>query len=166
LQIDAQFLAGQFDYHRWATVRVLRSCEPLGNDELTRYLYASEGSLFGTLVHMYRVDAVWLRRLRGHAHAPPPEVPANFVELRSAWTPVLDALHSFAAELSSDAVETSLPFRSIVLGDQALPIWHVLLHVVNHGSYHRGQVITLLRQLAHETVSTDMSLYWIERQRR
>jgi uncharacterized damage-inducible protein DinB len=165
MQMDAKFFAGQFDYHRWATQRVLKTCEPLGREEMTRHLYTSYGSLFGTLVHMYRVDGVWLRRLRGHATAPAPDAPPDFRELRAAWAPVLDGLYSFAADLTDDRIDADLPFRSTVVGDAVLRVWQVLLHVVNHGSYHRGQIITMLRQLGHEAVSTDMSFYYMEKQR-
>ena len=77
MQVDAAFLADLLAYHRWATVKVLGACEPLGREEMHRQLYTSYGSLFGTLVHMYRVDGVWLRRLRGHPLAPAPDAPAE-----------------------------------------------------------------------------------------
>jgi uncharacterized damage-inducible protein DinB len=163
VQVDAKFLAALFDYHRWATVKVLSACEPLGREEMTRQLYTSHGSLLGTLVHMYRVDGVWLRRLRGHALAPPPDAPPDFAELRAAWGPVMDGLHSFASDLPEDRVEADLPYRSLVSGDQVLRVWQAMMQVVNHGSYHRGQIITMLRQLGHEAVSTDISLYWTKR---
>lgn len=39
---------------------------------------------------------------------------------------------------------------------------HMMLHVVNHSSYHRGQVVTLLRQLGQTPPSTDFTLYLLE----
>lgn len=132
---------------------------------MTRRLYTSHGSLFGTLVHMYRVDGVWLRRLRGHALAPAPDAPADLSELRSAWAPVLDGLYSLAGELPEERVEADLPFRSLVAGDQVLRVWQAMMQVVNHGSYHRGQIITMLRQLGHDAVSTDISFYWFAKRR-
>lgn len=162
MEIDARFLAGQVDYSRWATLKTLGACEPLGREELNRNLYTSFGSLLGTLVHAYQVDSVWLSRLRGNPVATLPPAAKDLTELRSAWIPVLDALHDFAAGLTADAIVADLSYRSVLGGDFTLPVWQALLHIVNHGTYHRGQVTTMLRQLGHEAVATDMSYYFIE----
>jgi len=46
---------------------------------------------------------------------------------------------------------------------QAAPLWQMLQHLVNHGTYHRGQVATLLRQLGAKPISTDLILFYRER---
>ena len=57
------------------------------------------------------------------------------------------------------------PFEYVRNGvRQAQPFSHTLQHVVNHGTYHRGQVVTMLRQLGAEAPTTDLIAYYRERQ--
>lgn len=156
MQVDAQFLARHVDYTRWATHKIVEACAPLGREELTRQMYTSHGSLLGTLVHIYQADTVWLLRLQGNPLARGPEPPADLDALRAVWFPVLDAMYDFAAALTPERIEEPVAFQTASRGDGARPMWQVILQVVNHATYHRGQAATLLRQLAHTAPPTDL----------
>ncbi len=70
---------------------------------------------------------------------------------------------AFLEALAEDRLNGPLHYRDLAGKPMTLRLVHSLQHVVNHGTYHRGQVTTLLRQLGAKPVSTDMSRFWAER---
>ena len=83
--------------------------------------------------------------------------------VRAQWAETESKLSSYVRGLSAADLDRILEFRNvkgIVFRDQ---IANVLQHLANHGSYHRGQITTLLRQLGAKPVSTDMIGFYRER---
>jgi uncharacterized damage-inducible protein DinB len=165
MQMDASFFISHYAYTRWATAKTLEAVDLLTQEELHRPLGNSYGSVFGTLVHIFEADRVWLRRLRGEATAPLKIAgeKLSMYELKAKWAEVLNGLDAIAAGVTPETVEADVKFRSIYLGDTSQTTWKVLLHVVNHATYHRGQITTMLRQMNHKAVSTDLLFYYAEK---
>jgi uncharacterized damage-inducible protein DinB len=138
------------DYHYWARDRMLRAVEPLTPEQYSEDLGNSFKSVRDTVVHTYFAEWVWCLRWAGMSPDKPldpnqfPDVPA----IRSAWTSHEEKVRLFVATLGS-AGELNRVFEYRLLnGDPGSSIfWHMLQHVVNHASYHRGQITTMLRQL-------------------
>ncbi len=145
------------EYHAWATQKTLDSVEPLSAEELHRDMQTSHSSVWGTLAHTYNADALWLKRLHGDGlarldgAAAAPDLPS----LRQAWADVQGGLISFAGGLSDADWESVFDYRFLSGKEARSPIYESLLHVANHGTYHRGQLVTMLRQLGAEPISTD-----------
>lgn len=151
-------LSRLLEYHRWATERTLEALSALTDAQFTQVIPSSFPSVRDTLVHAFMADRTWLARVQGETVTrPEPEDYPTLTVLRQPWLEVIErwsvvlhgmtdpnaviAYHSFAGE----------PFTSTVA--------EIVRHMVNHGSYHRGQVTTLLRQLGAKTVSTDMIVF-------
>ena len=142
-------------YHRWATERTLESCATLSLEEYLRDLGGSFPSVRDTLAHGYMADNAWLHRVRGQAYArPTPEqLPSDLEPLVAQWRVALrDWEALIATRRSSDAIA----YRTFDGQSFSSPFSEIVGHVVNHGSYHRGQVALMLRQLGHGAVSTDL----------
>ena len=60
-----------------------------------------------------------------------------------------------------DDLQAILTYRNLAGQPQALPLWQVLSHVVNHATYHRGQITTMLRQLGYPAVATDLHVFYM-----
>lgn len=144
-------------YHRWATLQVLAASETLSSDDFLRDLSSSHGGVHGTLLHLHGADAVWLARLRGEV---PPAFPStadlpSLAALSLRWPPLWDGLEAQAREerrLVSYARLDGTPQQGRA-GD-------LLRHVVNHGTHHRGQLVTLLRQLGQTPPNTDLISFY------
>jgi len=163
-----ELVRSHVDYGAWATGRVLAACATLTSEELTRDLATSHGSVLGVLRHMYYAERVWLKRLRENAMpqlrevgdqrlfrdpAPEPDLDA----LRRVWPSVWDGLRAYC-ETTSEA-----DLAGDLCGpDCAMARWQVLLHVVNHATLHRGQVIALLRQLGKAPPNADIFGFYLE----
>jgi uncharacterized damage-inducible protein DinB len=154
------------DYHYWARDRLLDAVEPLAADLLARDLGSSFPSIRDTIAHMYAAEWAWYSRWQGESPAGPlpldpfPDVPA----IRRAWTALEARVRRFVAELGEDGVGRVFEYRLLSGQPGASAFWQMLQHVVNHASYHRGQVTTMLRQLgAAPPKSTDLIAFYRER---
>jgi uncharacterized damage-inducible protein DinB len=137
------------DYHYWARDRVLDAASALAPDQFTRDLGSSFRSVRDTLVHFYSAEWAWCERWNGRsptAHVPPESCP-DVATLRVKWAELegnVRAVLDRTGELGLDRVIE----YSMLNGDpRASVFWHMVQHVVNHASYHRGQVTTMLRQI-------------------
>ncbi len=165
MQIDAKFLVNHLEYSRWASQRSMDAVQPLTDEEKNRYLYTSHHGVLGTLVHIYQADRIWLSRLLESPRFTLAEEGERYTldALAAAWTKVSDEFVSWAAALSEAGVESTLKYVNIQGLAYELKIWQVVLHVVNHASYHRGQITTMLRQLNHTPIVTDLAAYYNRR---
>ncbi len=153
-----------YGYDRWATDRILAAAERLTPEERTRDLGSSYPSVLATLAHLASADWVWLERWRGRS---PTEVPvewdlSSLGGVRARWEPVLDDRWSFIGSLTGQDLGRELAYRTTSGAPHRNRLDRLLRHVVNHATYHRGQVVTMLRQLGATPPSTDLVLYYRE----
>jgi uncharacterized damage-inducible protein DinB len=150
-----------FDYSVWANHRVMRSAATLAPEDFRRDLSASHGGVRGTLAHILSAEWIWLERFKGVNptrlldEGDYPDV----VALRDRWAVIEEHRRSWLDSLRPDALAETLQYRDTKGHEHAQPLWQLVQHVVNHGTYHRGQVVLLLRQLGAKPVSTDL-VFW------
>ena len=165
MQVDAKFLVDHLAYSQWASERSIESVLPLTIEEQNRYLYTSHHGVLGTLVHIYQADRIWLSRLDGSPRLTLADFNETFTleTLAPTWAKIHDGLQKWSAALTQDAVTSILKYINIQGHAYELPVWQVILHVVNHASYHRGQIASMLRQLNHKPIVTDLAAYYNSR---
>jgi len=163
--MDADDLRLLLDYHYWARDRVLEAAAALTPEQFARDLGSSFRSVRDTLGHLVGAEQVWLSRWTGNAlrAMPPPDQFADFAAVRAAWAALETRVRAFAAALGTDFGRV-FTYQSFAGHAMNSPFWQMLQHLVNHGSYHRGQVTTLLRQLgAPAGRSMDLIAFYRER---
>jgi uncharacterized damage-inducible protein DinB len=151
-----------FEYNRWANHRVLESVAGLSPEQFLRDLHNSFPSVRDTLCHIMAVEWIWTARCRGNA--PPTlwkaaEFPV-FAALRVRWNEVECEQADFLSGLRDGQLTALVNYRDTSAGDRVLPLWQALQHLVNHSTYHRGQVTTMLRQLGATPQATDLALFY------
>lgn len=160
--MDTQAVVLQLRYSAWATRRVLESTLELSPDELNRDLSNSFGSIQGTLTHIFQGDSIWFDRLMGTptrnlgAYEPAPD----FAQFSKNWLALLDRYVSWAEGLKPGEWDRIVHYRFINGDAGQQPVWQLALHIVNHATYHRGQIITMLRQLGRTPIGTDLITYY------
>jgi uncharacterized damage-inducible protein DinB len=161
-KMETQALVLQLRFSEWATRRILDAVSSLSDEELQRDMRNSYGGILGTLAHIYQADAIWFDRLMGTATGPltnyAPGV--GLAELSSRWQTVHDRYRDWAAQLAPGGWDRIVPHRNLKGEEARQAVWRIILHVVNHASYHRGQITTMLRQLGREPVGTDLMLFY------
>jgi uncharacterized damage-inducible protein DinB len=130
----------------------------LPQEQFTRPSTYSMGSVRNQLVHMMRVDNDWFNGLRGgdFEEMPAPEAFDDRETLRAKWDTVEQMMQGYLAALTDDMLTTK-PFQDDEDGN--LILWQVLLHVANHGTDHRAQILRLLNDMGVKTVSQDYIFY-------
>lgn len=150
-------------YTAWANRRVLDACRALSDEELKRDLRTSFRSVHGTLFHILGGERLYLRFWLGQ----PRDLSITDndypdVARLGAFHDEIGGLHSAFLDGLTDAKLAAKWIHPRRGTEHALA--EMLQHVVNHGSYHRGQVATMLRQLGREAPATDFILFLAERQ--
>ena len=154
-------LRGLLAYTIWADRQVLESLAEVPADELERDLGTSFGSVLGTMRHILASEQVWLSRFIGapvaqvaeESHYPDlPTLANGFVEL---W-PQLEWL---LASLTEEQLAGEFAWVNSRGESHSAPFRQCVLPLVNHATYHRGQVVAQLRQLGHAPPATDL-VYW------
>jgi len=155
------------DYHYWARDRMLDALEPLSSEEFTRSLNSSFKSIRDTIVHTYAAEHLWNSRWRGASPAGliAPEAFAGVAELRTSWRDLETSIRSLVSDLGPGGMSRRLDYKQMNGQASSSIFWQMLQHVVNHASYHRGQVTTMLRQIgAAPPKGMDLITFYRERE--
>jgi uncharacterized damage-inducible protein DinB len=153
-------VATLFAFDTWANDLVFDALAELDDDALRRDLKASHESVFGTLVHLVGAEEVWLARWTSGGQSkvtlPSPDSIPALDALRQRWNQIRAERDAFVDELNDDTIGDSLTMTNS-RGDAYRHTYQEMFqHVVNHSSYHRGQIVTLLRQLGATPPATDL----------
>ncbi|HYP08575.1 MAG TPA: DinB family protein [Bryobacteraceae bacterium] len=163
MKIDSEFLVLQLDYTRWANEHSLEAARALSEEELTRDLGNSYGGVLGTLLHIFHADRVWLSRLEGRPRATMADEGESWTlpSLAVAWADIAERYRAWASNVTD--AQAILEYKNLAGKPGSLPLWQVIMHVVNHGTYHRGQITTMVRQLGKPPISTDLHIFYLTR---
>lgn len=155
-----------FAFNAWANHRILGAMEALTAEQFTKELGSSFSSVRDTAVHVWAVEWVWLERLDGNSPAAFPNAKdfPDLATLRPRWAEVEKNWLAYVSRLNERELAEEVDYKSLTFGLARSPRWQILQHTVNHGSYHRGQITTMLRQLGAKGAATDLILYYRERQ--
>ena len=148
-----------FAYDRWANQRLLAAATRLTPADFTRELGASFGSVRGTLLHILWGERRWLRFWRDGSLIPDPVLNdfSDPASLDVSWSNLERDRQAFVVELTEEQLAARLTVRG-----QEFTLGELIQHILNHSTYHRGQVVLLLRQLGHTPPATDYRLFLSE----
>ena len=157
-------LAELYAYNGWANERVRNSIQDLDPKIFKHDLGASFGSLQATVAHLVSAQWNWLRRWKGQSASQPlpSESFASPEEANRRWVEVDRALAGFVDGLDAGSLHQSIALTTPQGRSYSSPLWRAMLHVVNHSSYHRGQIAAMLRQVGATPQGTDLMLYYRE----
>jgi uncharacterized damage-inducible protein DinB len=157
MPISPEVLKDHVDYMAWATARLVEAAAQLSPEEQVRDFGAANGSIAGTLAHIFGADRIWLCRVQG---APQTGFPTAEESTLSVLQTAFPQLH----EQWKQYVATASPADEISYSDMQgrqwkQPLWQIILHLVNHSTHHRGQVSGFIRALGHKPPTTDLAFY-------
>ena len=154
-----------FDYNSWANQRSLEAASQLSDEHFIKPLGSSFPSVRDTLAHICGAEWVWLERCHGRSPASIPDISQvrSMAALREHWKPQAERLLIFIRGLTQDDLDRVMEYRTFNFGVYKNSMWQSLQHLANHGTYHRGQITTLLRQLGTKPILTDLLHFYRER---
>ncbi len=145
------------DYNYWARDRQLDACAALSEEQFLRPLGGSFPSVRDALAHLMGVEWLWLERWRGRsprAVLPAAEFP-TLASLAERWQTVERELREYVTGLNNEALAAALTITTTRGEQWTYPLWRQLTHLLNHQSYHRGQVTDKFRLLGVEPPLVD-----------
>ncbi len=149
-----------YDYHFTENRTIWdRYITQLSYEPFTHPVSYSLGSVRDQIVHLMSVEEIWFSELRGVEPAEPfpPATGDDRANIRTHWDRIEQSVRAYLAELP-DELLFAKPIQEPE-EDRNLIVWQVLLHVVNHGTDHRAQLLRLLNDLGVKTVSQDYIFY-------
>ena len=151
-------------YNTWANQRLMDVVSRLDASHFTRNVGGSYPSIQSTLTHIVWVEWTWLERWQGNS---PQEVwkPQDFAsvaDIASRLSPIQDEQRAFIESLSADDLQRVIRYTNRVGEKCEYALWRMIYHLVNHSTYHRGQVINMLRILNAQPATTDFLDWWDE----
>jgi len=163
MTVSANTLRTHLDYTTWATARLLAAAAELSPEEQSRDFDTSDKSVVGTLAHIFAADRVWMARVHGRT-------PGKFITpadrdlalLLREWPALLALWKGWAASLTDESAAMVLTYQDTKGNTWSSPLWQIVLHVVNHGTHHRGQVAGFLRAMGHVPPPLDLIAYYRE----
>lgn len=168
---DIQLL---YEYDRWANNRVLQAVSTLSAEEFTRDLGGSFRSVRDTLLHIVDGESGWLTCwkepspsstfiidfwTRHDARFSPDAFP-DLAAVQLKWAEVEREQIEFVNRITNESLERMLP-----VGSTQISLAHLMQHLANHSTYHRGQMSLMMRQLAAEPLATDFAMFLMEGRR-
>lgn len=154
-----------YAYNDWANARTVASVRTLAPEPYTRELGGGWPSIRATFVHLASATNAWGERMQGRdATVLPTESEVPDVEAAAA---LLEAgrtkLAAFLETLTEERMRGPFTWKNLKGEERSAPLWVVLRHVVNHASYHRGQIASMVKRVGGKPISTDMVVWGIER---
>jgi uncharacterized damage-inducible protein DinB len=161
-----------YEYDRWANNRVLQAASALSAEQFTRDLGGAFCSVRDTLVHIIGGEWIWLAYWRESSHSSTfltdlrtrrdalfnPHAFPNIAEVKLKWAEVEKEQVEFMNHVTNEFLEKVLPFRTTT----QIRLAHLMQHLANHSTYHRGQVTLMIRQLGAEPPATDFHVFLAE----
>jgi uncharacterized damage-inducible protein DinB len=168
---DIQLL---YEYDRWANHRVFQAASALSAEQFTRDLGGSFRSVRDTLVHLVGGEWGWLTIwkepslssafvtdlwTRLNAVFDPNAFP-DLAAVQLKWAEVERQQIEFVSGVTDESLGRMLPIRTTQIS-----LAHLMQHLANHSTYHRGQVSLMMRQLAAKPLATDFAMFLMEGRR-
>jgi uncharacterized damage-inducible protein DinB len=168
---DIQLL---YEYDRWANNRVFDAVSTLSPEEFTRDLGGSFRSVRDALVHIVGGEWGWLTYWKEPSPSSAfltdlwaredalfnPNAFPDLAALQLKWAEVETEQVEFVNRVTDESLRRMLPVR-----ETQISLAHLMQHLANHSTYHRGQVSLMMRQLAAKPLATDFARFLLEGRR-
>lgn len=161
-----------FEYDRWANGRVLQAASALTPEQFTQDLGGSFVSVRDTLVHIIRSEWGWLTYWKSTSHSAAflqalwdEDIPLfrqsafpNVTAVAQKWAEVEKEQTEFVNSLTEESLRGTFPVL-----DKQPTLAHLMQHLANHSTYHRGQIASMIRRLGAEPLPTDFAFFLLQR---
>lgn len=154
-----------FDFNFWANNRLFTVLDGLSEEQYTKDLGSSHGGVKGTLAHILASHEMWLSRWQGNPSKT--TIDANggpsLATAKQFWNDMQQKLSTFVNRLTEADLAKPIGYTNTKGESYSTPLVQMMQHLVNHATYHRGQIVTMLRQFGVKPVNTDMIFYFRQR---
>jgi len=151
-----------YEFNYWAKAKMIGALDTLPEQDLYKDLKTSFSGIHGTLVHICGAEDIWLSRFKG---IPNPKFLKNadlpdYSAVKKKWDDVEKGIRAYVLALTEQQLLEKFSYTNIKGEPFSNIRWQALQHLVNHGTYHRGQITSMIRQLGGSPTSTDLIAFY------
>lgn len=154
-------------YNYWANQKICTWINAINNEQWEQGFESSFSSIKKTVLHLLAAESLWYDRIlereaKWNAELNNSKNKETIIsELKDKGK---DLVH-FCENLNEDQLAKKITYTRLTGETYTQPLSEILPHIFNHSTYHRGQIVTLLRQAGYQEIgSTDLLLYYRENQ--
>lgn len=149
-------------YNIWANQKIMEAILTLPEEKQKQELPSSFKSLYATLLHMLDAENIWWQRMKLNERItrPSENFNGNMKELCQGLLQQNHQWQDWVNNASDMALEHVFQYYNLKKENFKQPVYQMILHVFNHGTYHRGQLVNMLRQLGIEKIPQTDFIVW------
>ncbi|RYF80663.1 MAG: hypothetical protein EON98_13230 [Chitinophagaceae bacterium] len=153
------------EFNRWANGQLLDVIGSLTDEQQTTTIKSSFPSLKATLLHMLDAESIWWQRikLKEKIDRPSDTFSGGFADLRKQLLQQNNQWLEWLNGISEHGLQHEFIYFNSKKERFKQSTYQMLLHMFNHGTYHRGQLVTMLRQLGIEKIPATDFMLWSRR---
>jgi uncharacterized damage-inducible protein DinB len=141
-------------YTIWANRKIIDCINNLSDDQINREISSSFSSIYKTVMHMWDAESIWWQRVKlvEHIERPGDTFSGSFEELSKKLEAQSKQWEEWIGNASDNQLNHVFSYQNTKKEQFKQPVYEMLLHIFNHNTYHRGQLVTMLRQLGVEKI--------------
>ena len=145
----------------WANRRILARAEVLSAEQLHEKAPTMWNSIMETMTHVLGAEQIWRHRIQGVAHTPlfAPDQAISLEMLNQRWAEEEALMRAYLAGLNDGDLERVVDYQNMAGESFRRTLWHILTHVVNHGTQHRSEVALYLTNFNASPGDMDITRY-------
>ena len=150
-------------YNEWANLQLIHVIQNTDTAKHHVTVESSFPSIYATLLHILGAETIWWQRLQ--------DEPQTAWQLKDAGLSTSDVMNGIVRQdklwvqwvngLNDEQLEKLVVYKNSKKEYFEQPLWQILLHIFNHGTYHRGQLVTMLRQLGITALPATDYVHWV-----
>ena len=149
-------------YHLWANQLLLDAINQLPEEKQTQTVASSFDSLLKTVLHIWDAESIWWQRMKLSERVvrPSENFSGNMKEAAESLLQKNRQWHEWVTSAQEHMLQHVFRYQNTKKEQFKQPVYQMLLHIFNHGTYHRGQLVTMLRQLGVEKIPQTDFIVW------
>ena len=154
-----QYFTELAGFNIWANNIVCDWLLQLSDEQWKQHIVSSFNSIAETTLHIASAEQAWLERFQGNKNIVWQQsvFKGSKEDVVSFWKNASEGLKDYISNFDENMLLANLDFKRLNGDAYSMPWYQLFAHVVNHSAYHRGQLVTMLRQAGFEGVgSTDL----------
>ncbi|MBL8103036.1 MAG: DinB family protein [Anaerolineales bacterium] len=150
-----------YKYNSWANSRILNAASKVTNEQFISSALHPHNDLRHTLTHILFAEWLWRNRWMGQSQITPflEEEFSTFEDLQTRWSMEERALSEFVASLTDEKLNSTFQYKTTKGIAYENILWQIMVHVVNHGTQHRGEAAAILTELGHSPGDIDLVIF-------
>jgi len=149
-------------YNHWAHKRITDAILAMDEHLHQQIVQNSFPNLYATVLHMWDAESAWWQRVKGHESIVVPSKSFN-PTMKEAVNGLLSQSaqwREWLAELDEAPLHQPITYRNLKGDPFSQPLYEILHHVFNHGTYHRGQLVSIMRELGEDVIPQTDFIVW------